>query len=104
METPPLLIARPASKHTSFSTPPPPPAVAVTAPRRMVEGRERVTLNTAYVRALERAGLVPLAVPTILAPERAAAALQGVRGLVLTGGADGWPARYRTPPHQTPRA
>ena len=34
--------------------------VAVTAPRRLVDGRERVTLNTAYVRALESAGLVEL--------------------------------------------
>src|SRR5207245_707622 len=30
--------------------------VAVTAPRRIVDGRERVTLNTTYVRALESAG------------------------------------------------
>jgi putative glutamine amidotransferase len=67
----------------------------VTAPRRLVEGRERVTLNTAYVRALERAGLVPLAVPTMLAPDHAAAALTGVRGLVLTGGEDVAPDRAR---------
>jgi putative glutamine amidotransferase len=73
--------------------------VAVTAPRRIVDGRERVTLNTAYVRALERAGLVPLAVPTMLAPDRAAAALDGVRGLVLTGGEDVDPARYGAAPH-----
>jgi putative glutamine amidotransferase len=73
--------------------------VAVTAPRRLVNGRERVTLNVAYVRALEAAGLVPLAVPTILAPERAAAALQGVRGLVLSGGEDVDPARYGAAPH-----
>ena len=75
------------------------PAVAVTAPRRIVDGRERVTLNTTYVRALEAAGLVPLAVPTILAPDRAAAALGGVRGLVLTGGEDVEPARYGAAPH-----
>lgn len=74
-------------------------AVAVTAPRRIVDGRERVTLNTTYVRALERAGLVPLAVPTMLAPERAAAALQGMRGLVLTGGEDVAPDRYGAAPH-----
>ncbi|HEY3279693.1 MAG TPA: gamma-glutamyl-gamma-aminobutyrate hydrolase family protein [Gemmatimonadales bacterium] len=73
--------------------------VAVTAPRRLVEGRERVTLNVAYVHALERAGLVPLAVPTLLAPARAAAALNGVRGLVLTGGEDVEPARYGAAPH-----
>jgi putative glutamine amidotransferase len=74
-------------------------AVAVTAPRRIVDGRERVTLNTTYVRALEGAGLVPLAVPTMLAPERAAAALDAVRGLVLTGGEDVAPQRYGAVPH-----
>src|SRR5881396_2953433 len=73
--------------------------VAVTAPRRLVDGRERVTLNTAYVRALDRAGLVPLAVPTLLPPDRAVAALDGVRGLVLTGGEDVEPARYGAAPH-----
>ena len=65
----------------------------------MVDGRERITLNTAYVRALEGAGLVPLAIPTILAPDRAAAALESVRGLVLTGGEDVAPARYGAAPH-----
>lgn len=75
------------------------PAVAVTAPRRLVDGRERVTLNTAYVRALECAGLVPLAVPTMLAADRAGAALAAVRGLVLTGGEDVAPARYGAAPH-----
>ena len=48
-----------------------PAPVAVTAPRRSEHGRERVTLNTAYVRALECSGLVPLAVPTMIAPDRA---------------------------------
>src|SRR5207247_6896934 len=76
-----------------------PAPVAVTAPRRSVDGRERVTLNTAYVRALERSGLVPLAVPTMIAPDRAAAALQSVRGLVLTGGEDVAPQRYGASPH-----
>ena len=76
-----------------------PTPVAVTAPRRLVDGRERVTLNTAYVRALERAGLVPLAVPTMLAPERAGAALAALRGLVLTGGEDVAPDRYGASPH-----
>ena len=73
--------------------------MAVTAPRRMVDGRERVTLNTAYVRALETAGLVPLAVPTMVAADRAAAALAAVRGLVLTGGEDVAPDRYGATPH-----
>src|SRR5207237_6306042 len=76
-----------------------PAPVAVTAPRRSEHGRERVTLNTAYVRALECSGLVPLAVPTMLAPDRAAAALESVRGLVLTGGEDVAPQRYGASPH-----
>lgn len=71
----------------------------MTAPRRLVEGRERVTLNTTYVRALETAGLVPLAVPTMLAADRAGAALAAVRGLVLTGGEDVDPERYGQAPH-----
>ena len=71
----------------------------MTAPRRLVDGRERVTLNTAYVRALESAGLVPLAVPTMLAADRAGAALAAVRGLVLTGGEDVAPDRYGAAPH-----
>jgi putative glutamine amidotransferase len=70
--------------------------VAVTAPRR----EERVALNTAYVRALEGAGLVPLVVPTMLAPDRATAALASVRGLVLTGGEDVGPERYGAKPHE----
>jgi putative glutamine amidotransferase len=65
----------------------------------MVDGRERVTLNTTYVRALEGAGLIPLAVPTMLAPALAAAALQGMRGLVLTGGEDVSPTHYGASPH-----
>jgi putative glutamine amidotransferase len=64
-----------------------------------VDGHDRVTLNTAYVRALERAGLVPLAIPTLIAPDRAVAALQSVRGLVLTGGEDVEPQRYGATPH-----
>lgn len=81
-------------------TPPRRPApVAVTAPRRTFEGRERVALNTAYVRALAAAGLVPLAVPTMLAPEQIATALDGVAGLVLTGGEDVGPERYGAAPH-----
>ncbi|MDP3909974.1 MAG: gamma-glutamyl-gamma-aminobutyrate hydrolase family protein [Gemmatimonadales bacterium] len=74
-------------------------AVAVTAPRRMVDGRDRVTLSASYVVALEEAGLVPLALPTLLAPAHAAAALDSVRGLVLAGGEDVAPDRYGAAPH-----
>jgi len=73
--------------------------VAVTGTRRTDDGRERVALNTAYVRALTRAGLVPLVVPPLLNPEDACAALDRVQGLVLTGGEDVEPARYGAQPH-----
>ena len=73
--------------------------VAVSATRRTDGGRERVTLNVAYVRALTHAGLVPLLVPPLLDPDAACAALDRVQGLVLTGGEDVAPARYRAAPH-----
>ena len=72
--------------------------VAVSAPRR-TDTIERVALNAAYVRALAGVGLIPLIVPPMLDPARAAEALDVVRGLVLTGGEDVDPARYGAQPH-----
>src|SRR5439155_1545741 len=93
-EQPPLPAARRAGPGAPMSG-----VVLVTAPLRTDAGRERVALNTAYVRALARTGLVPLVVPPILDPERACAALDRVHGVVLTGGEDVDPARYGAPPH-----
>jgi len=73
--------------------------VAVTARRRRDEGTERVTLNSAYVRALAGAGLVPVIVPPQLAPAAAVPLLEAAAGLVLTGGEDVEPARYGAAPH-----
>src|SRR5690349_20019184 len=73
--------------------------VAVTATRRVDAGRERVALNTAYVQALTRAGLIPLVVPPTLEPDAACATLDRVQGLVLTGGEDVEPGRYGAAPH-----
>jgi len=73
--------------------------VAVSAPRRTDAGRTRVALNAAYVESLERAGLTPLVLPTVLDPARAGSALDAVRGLVLSGGEDVDPAGYGAAPH-----
>ena len=73
--------------------------VAVTATRRTDEGRERVALHVSYVHALARAGLVPVLIPPVLEPDRAAAALDAVDGLVLSGGEDVHPSRYGAAPH-----
>src|SRR5206468_177494 len=95
---PALPPARPAGRDDP-SPEPVTKIVAVSATRRTDAGRERVALYTAYVRALARAGLVPMIVPPILDPDAACAALDGVQGLVLTGGEDVDPAHYHAAPH-----
>lgn len=64
------------------------PVVAVTATIREGEHPRRVALNTAYIGAMENAGLVPLVVPPLSDPGAADRILTGVDGLVLTGGED----------------
>lgn len=51
-------------------------------------------LHVNYVRSLEGAGLVPLVVPPLADPARAASALDACAALLLTGGEDVDPARY----------
>jgi putative glutamine amidotransferase len=75
------------------------PVVAVTAPRRTDGGKERVALNSAYVRALAAVGLLPLVVPPIVDPALAVRALDGAAALILTGGEDVEPKRYNAAPH-----
>ena len=74
------------------------PFVAVTAGTREWDGHERVRLNDAYVQAIASAGLVPVVVPP-LDPAMASAVLDGVAGLVLSGGEDVDPSLYGAPPH-----
>lgn len=76
-----------------------PVPVAVSATIRDVEGAERVRLNAAYVRALESVGLIPVVVPPLAEAQAAAAALDFVAGLVLTGGEDVDPSLYGQEPH-----
>jgi putative glutamine amidotransferase len=64
-----------------------PPLVILTATTESLRGRSRVRVNEAYTNALASVGLVPLILPPV-ATSMATAALDGVAGLVLTGGED----------------
>ncbi len=75
------------------------PVIAVTARRKVEGGRDRLVLNNAYVDAVRRAGLVPLVIPSSLDPTEAPTVLRHVSGLLLTGGEDVGPERYRASPH-----
>jgi putative glutamine amidotransferase len=75
------------------------PVVAVSATIRDVDGVERVRLNAAYVHALESAGVVPLVIPPLANAAVANRVLDGVSGLVLTGGEDVDPSRYGEAAH-----
>jgi putative glutamine amidotransferase len=77
--------------------------VAVTGTTEIIRGAPRVRVNLSYTDALVRVGLVPLVVPP-LAASAAAAVLDGVAGLVVTGGEDVAPDRYEEPAHPTVEA
>jgi putative glutamine amidotransferase len=80
------------------------PRIAVSGVVRAWEGAERTGVNGAYVSALLAAGGVPLVLSPLLGAALAGRALDGVDGLVLTGGEDLDPACYgaEPSPHLTP--
>lgn len=70
------------------------PVVAVTATTEIIRNAPRARLNTAYIEAIEAAGLIPLVTPPLGDAALAAELLGRVDGLVLTGGEDVDPGRY----------
>ena len=74
------------------------PPVAVTATTEIIKKLLRVRVNAAYTVSLRGAGLLPLILPVLDASD-ADAALDGMSGLVLTGGEDVNPARYGASAH-----
>ncbi len=73
--------------------------VAVTATTEIIREALRLRVNVAYTVSIRGAGLLPLVLPVLDASD-ADAALEGVAGLVLTGGEDVNPARYGAAPHE----
>ena len=74
------------------------PPVAVTATTEIIRGALRLRVNSAYTVSIRGAGLLPFVLPVLDAAD-ADAALEGMAGLVLTGGEDVNPARYGAAPH-----
>jgi putative glutamine amidotransferase len=68
-------------------------AISATA----ADSKVRLSLN--YIRSLESAGLIPVAVPPLADPRGAAEILDAAGGLLLTGGEDIDPKLYGAPPH-----
>lgn len=74
------------------------PRIAVSGVVRSWDGVDRTGVNAAYVQALLAAGGVPLILSPLVGPALAARALDGVDGLLLTGGEDLDPAWYGADP------
>ena len=71
--------------------------VAVSATSDFTSGPHRVRLNSAYVDALQSAGLVPIVIPPLGSEESVKAILSRVDGVLLTGGEDVEPSLYGQP-------
>jgi putative glutamine amidotransferase len=74
------------------------PRIAVSGVVRTWDGADRTGVNAAYVRAVLLAGGVPLLLSPLMGTTMVARALEGVDGLLLTGGEDMDPAWYGSEP------
>lgn len=79
------------------------PLIAVTSTTEVLRNLPRVRVNQLYTDALQRAGMIPVVVPT-LDPGLADALLQRVDGVVFTGGEDVDAHLYGQTPHPTAEA
>jgi len=75
------------------------PLIGVTtSAERTPKGVDRAFLNAAYIRAIERAGGVPLLLTPFHSPGAIEALWPRLDGILLTGGGDIAPARFTTDP------
>jgi putative glutamine amidotransferase len=75
--------------------------VAISATASLWQGADRLRLSSNYIRSTEGAGLVPVAVPPLTDPARAAEIISAAGGLLLTGGEDVDPSLYGEANHPT---
>jgi gamma-glutamyl-gamma-aminobutyrate hydrolase PuuD len=75
------------------------PRIGLTGITRTVSGAERSGVNSAYVRAVLRAGGVPLILAPLIGLGHNGPILDALDGLVLTGGEDVDPSFYGHDPH-----
>ena len=73
------------------------PVIGITTYGR--DDKNRYTLPSEYVTAVQRAGAVPVLIPPV--PEHAARYLELVDGLILAGGGDMDPSHYGGDAHET---
>jgi len=69
-------------------------------PNARISGLERSYANDDYIRAVEKAGGVPLILPVIKDDEAILSQVKLCDGLILTGGQDVHPIFYKEEPHE----
>ena len=74
------------------------PRIGISGVVRQWDEADRTGVNAAYVRALLAVGGVPLILSPLMGPSLAGRALDGIDGLILTGGEDVDPAWYGAEP------
>jgi putative glutamine amidotransferase len=74
------------------------PRIGVSGVLRLWDSAERTGVNAAYVRSVLAAGGVPIVLSPLLGPSFAPRSLDGVDGLILSGGEDVHPALYGAEP------